>query len=397
MQKKKRWLCIIVCVILTVIICRGIKSVIDQKRFAAMPCKFVMPEEFSLPDSRLVAVGTATHGNGDPFVAVLAVLREMYAAHGGAALILEENVGDAETVGLQHAYSGELAQNAGYYLIYENREMYDILQWLETHNQRLYGIDIQNIQPAADKLCSRLTELGLTAAKDVTLATTSEETAEQNLPFLDEIDEFLKNLYDDNTLSKQEYCYLLHQVDCIRQNYEYRLAGNQHFDIRDKMMAKNTAWVMDYEQEFYGNDYAVLLASNGHVVKTAWTYANEYVDGTFYPAGATLGKELGEDYFVIITEAAESYFVAGIGNGQTRQKIFHINRRDLPLAVNGCGYFTAQELLDMGHTSWDMTMVGAATTDMQTWDKKWYAIPVPVPDSFDAMLFSDRMTAIHKQ
>ena len=200
MQKKKRWLCIIVCVILTVIICRGIKSVIDQKRFAAMPCKFVMPEEFSLPDSRLVAVGTATHGNGDPFMAVLAVLREMYAAHGGVALILEENVGDAETVGLQHAYSGELAQNAGYYLIYENREMSNILQWLETHNQRLYGIDIQNIQPVTDKLCSRLTELGLTAAKDVTLDATSKETAEQNLPFLDEIDEFLKNLYDDNTL-----------------------------------------------------------------------------------------------------------------------------------------------------------------------------------------------------
>ena len=99
---------------------------------------------------------------------------------------------------------------------------------------------------------------------------------------------------------------------------------------------------------------------------------------------------------MIITDAAESYFIAGIGNGQNHQKIFHIDRKDLLLSVNGSGYFTVQELSDMGHTNWDMTMVGATTTDVQTWNKKWYTVPVSVPESFDAMLFSERMTAVHK-
>lgn len=395
-MRKKKWLRIIICVILAAIVCRGIVSAITQKRYAAMPCEFVMPEGFSLPDSRLVAIGTATHGNGDPFLAALAVLREMYAAHGNVALILEENVGDAETVGLQHAYSGELGENVGFYLIYENKEMADILKWLEESGQRLYGIDIQNIQAVADRLCGRLTELGFAEAKNMALAAVNKTDIADHLPLLDEIDHFLKGRYDSGALSEREYCYLLHQTDCVRQNYEYRLAEDRHFDIRDKAMAQNAAWVMDYEQRFYGNDYAVLLASNGHVVKTPWAYDNAYVGGTFCPAGVTLSKELEKDYFVIITDAAESYFIAGIGNGQNHQKIFHIDRKDLLLSVNGSGYFTVQELSDMGHTNWDMTMVGATTTDVQTWNKKWYTVPVSVPESFDAMLFSERMTAVHK-
>ena len=133
-MRKKKWLCIIICITLAAIVCRGIVSAITQKQYAAMPCEFVMPESFSLPDSRLVAIGTATHGNGDPFAAALAVLREMYAAHRNVALILEENVGDAEAVGLQRAYSGELGENVGFYLIYENQEMADILNtgWQRT-------------------------------------------------------------------------------------------------------------------------------------------------------------------------------------------------------------------------------------------------------------------------
>lgn len=253
---KKKWLHIIICVILAVIVCRGIAAAITHKRYAAMPCEFVMPESFSLPDSRLVAIGTATHGNGDPFAAALAVLREMYTARGSVALILEENVGDAETVGLQHAYSGELGQNVGYHLIYENQEMADILKWLEESGQRLFGIDIQNIQAVADRLRDRLTELGLVSAKGMALADVDKADIADHLPLLDEIDHFLEERYDSGALSERVYCYLLHQVDCVRQHYEYRLA-DQPSEFRDEAMAQNTAWVMDYEQRFYGNDYAV--------------------------------------------------------------------------------------------------------------------------------------------
>lgn len=394
-MRKKKWLCIMICVILAAIVCRGIVSAITQKRYAAMPCEFVMPEGFSLPDSRLVAIGTATHGNGDPFAAALAVLREMYAAHGNVALILEENVGDAETVGLQHAYSGELGQNVGFYLIYENKEMADILKWLEESGQRLYGIDIQNIQAVADRLCSRLTELGLATAKDMALAAVNKADIADHLPLLDEIDRFLKERYDSSALSEREYCYLLHQTDCVRQNYEYRLA-DQPSELRDKTMAQNTAWVMDYEQKFYGNDYAVLLASNGHVIKTPWAYDNAYVGGN--RMGCFLKDRFGADYFVIVTDAAENYFFASISTPGAKQKIFHLRRDSVSdfSAGESVLYVTGGDLLARGYDSWDLTMIGAAFSDRYAGIESQYAVPVSVPGSFNTMLFSERMTAVHK-
>ena len=96
-MQRKKWLYSIIAIIFAVVICGAIKSAVDQRRFATMPCDFIMPSEFALPESRLVAVGTATHGNSDPFAATLAVLQEIYETHGAVALILEENVGDAET------------------------------------------------------------------------------------------------------------------------------------------------------------------------------------------------------------------------------------------------------------------------------------------------------------
>ncbi len=395
-MQRKKWLYSIIAIIFAVVICGAIKSAVDQRRFATMPCDFIMPSEFALPESRLVAVGTATHGNSDPFAATLAVLQEIYETHGAVALILEENVGDAETVSLQHAYSGELGQSVGYYLIYENREMSAILRWLEENNQRLYGVDIQNIEPVVKRVTERLIGFGFTEVEGKLLLASDTESIEKNFLELDTIEHFLNARHDDGSLSEQEYDYLLHQVDCIRMHYEYRLTERSHFDVRDEMMAKNTEWVMEYEQKYYNNDYAVLLGSNGHVVKTPWKYENNHIDDVFCPMGVTLDKNLGKDYFVIITDAAESYFTAGVGTGKTHQKIFHITREDLPIKVNGSSYFTTQELLDDGHINWDMTMIGATTTTMQTWDKKWYAIPVKVSDAFDALLLSDKMTSIHK-
>ena len=395
-MRKRKWLRIIICVILAAIVCRGIVSAITQKRYAAMPCEFVVPEGFSLPDSRLVAIGTATHGNGDSFLAALAVLREMYAAHGNVALILEENVGDAETVGLQHAYSGELGENVGFYLIYENQEMSDILKWLEESGQRLYGIDIQNIQAVADRLRDRLTELGFASAKDMALADVNKTDMANHLPLLDEIDHFLKGRYDSGALSEREYCYLLHQADCVRQNYEYRLAEGRHFDIRDKAMAQNAAWVMDYEQRFYGNDYAVLLASNGHAVKTPWAYDNGYVGGN--RMGCFLKDKFGADYFVIVTDAAENYFFASTGTPGAKQKIFHLKRDSVSdfSAGESVLYVTSGDLLACGYDSWDLTMIGAAFSGRYADIENQYTVPVSVPDNFDAMLFSERMTAVHK-
>lgn len=55
-------------------------------------------EPVVLPDSRLLALGTCTHGNAEPFEAAEWLLEQMLEEHGSAALILEENVGETPSL-----------------------------------------------------------------------------------------------------------------------------------------------------------------------------------------------------------------------------------------------------------------------------------------------------------
>lgn len=139
-----------------------------------------------------------------------------------------------------------------------------------------------------------------------------------------------------------------------------------------------------------------LLASNGHVVKTPWAYDNIYVRGN--RMGCFLKDRFGADYFVIVTDAAENYFFASAGTPGATQKIFHLKRDSVSdfSAGESVLYISDRDLLVRGYDTWDLTMIGAAFSDRYAGIERQYAVPVSVPSSFNAMLFSARMTAIHK-
>lgn len=91
------------------------------------PCDLSFLSELELPDSKIIAVGTPTHGNAEPTELALGILKEIYEKYGSAVFIMEEIAGEAETINRLHSYTKEDGSKIGMYLVYDNDEIADIL------------------------------------------------------------------------------------------------------------------------------------------------------------------------------------------------------------------------------------------------------------------------------
>lgn len=353
--------------------------------------------ELELPDSRIIAIGTPTHGNTEPIRVTLDILKRVYEKYGAVACILEEIAGEAEIINRQHSYTKEDGSKAGMYLVYDNAEISDILNWLEKANRRLYGIDIQSIFATVMILRENLDELKFHNAERVlNLSASSNQQIEQNILFLDEIEKFIGEQLSEGKISERDSAYLLHLSDCVRMNYDYVLSGYS-FSVRDEMMAKNVEWIMDYERAYFDNERAVLFASNGHIIKSAWSYT--FSEEVYSPMGSLLAKRYGEDYYAILTDARENYFEASTNmKNAANKKVFHIfndspapadSGSNVSLILSGdCGPGESQER--------KLVIVGSVFTGFRALRDKYYTAWISPEESCDALLYFDLMTPVRK-
>lgn len=349
--------------------------------------------ELELPDSKIIAVGTPTHGNAEPIKLTLEILKKVHEEHGSVAFILEEVAGDAEIINKQHSYTKEDGSKVGMYLVYDNDEMSDILAWLKQTRQRFYGIDIQSISETTRILSEKLEALNFPEAKNIlNLSVSSKELIEQNSPLLDMIEKFVDGQMSAGKISEQESAYLLHLSDCIKMNYEYILS-DRSFEVRDEMMAKNVEWIMDYEKSYFNNDHAVLFASNGHAIKSNWSYA--FSKDVYIPMGSILSKEYNEDYFLILTDAQENYFEAGTDmKNAANKKVFHIYN-DYPEFDAGdennflimCGGGDADE-----NQNCKLVIIGSVFTSFRALRDTYYTAQVSPKESCNMILYFKLMT-----
>jgi erythromycin esterase-like protein len=63
-----------------------------------------LPDNFSIPDARVIAIGTATHGNAEPFDITLEMLQKIKKERGHVAFVLEEQVGDGAIINQIHSF-----------------------------------------------------------------------------------------------------------------------------------------------------------------------------------------------------------------------------------------------------------------------------------------------------
>ena len=390
---------VLIIIILFIAIWVGCTVIDNSKNLKFEPIESSAFSDIELPDKRIIAIGTPTHGNAEPFKLTLDILCRIYEKHGCVAFILEENVGDAEIINVQHSYTKGDGTKVGMYLVYENNEMSEILNWLKRTNQRFYGIDIQSISETAHILRDALKNIKFSSAEKVLdLPTTSKQKIKDNIHFLDVIEEYIKEQKCKLAIPEQNCTYLLHLLDCIRMNYEYVLSGYS-FEIRDKMMAKNVEWVMDYEKKYFDNYYAVLFASNGHVIKSSWSY--EFSKEFYDPMGSLLSEKYNEEYFLILTDAYENYFEASTNMLRaSNKKVFHIYNDYLHsfFDVNG-GRVNIIESINCSmekNKNWKLVIIGSVFSPLRELFDTYYIANVSLENSCDIILCFEIMSPVQR-
>lgn len=361
------------------------------------PCDLSFLSELELPDSKIIAVGTPTHGNAEPTELALGILKEIYEKYGSAVFILEEIAGEAETINRLHSYTKEDGSKIGMYLVYDNDEIADILNWLNETNQRFYGIDVQSIAETTKILSESLAGMNFPEAEKVlALPVSSKQLAEQNSPFLNTIEEYVEGQANVGIISEQESAYLLHLVDCVRMNYEY-IMSDYSFEVRDEHMARNVEWIMDYEKSYYNNERAVLLASNGHVIKTNWSYG--FSEDIYNPMGAFLSERYNDDYFVVLTDAKENYFEAGTSvRNAAHKKVFHIynDYSDVTFTDRDIVLIVRDDCSTDDNQSRELVVIGSVFTNFRLLRDTYYKAQISPKDSCDIPLYFELMTPPRK-
>ena len=369
--------------------------------------ELALPDNFSLPDARVIAIGTATHGNAEPYDITIEMLQKMKEERGSVAFVLEELSGDGARINQIHSYyDGEQERPLGFYNVYNNSEMDRLLSWIKSEGINLYGIDIQSTYQEVEVIKRFLNEKGYsdTNIDKLRSKTYVEFEKQMNQKIIKEIENIMDELLKNKTIDEREFDYISHLIHCIQMNYEY-VAGGEQYNVRDKMMAENVLWVMEHELKYYNNENIVLFAHSGHIIEDDFimnyrdmlyiTVRNR--DILYITMGHHLSNYLGDDYYTIVTEAKNNSFMAVSNLPNDKRKLFSIERKgSLIDAVGGespsIKFHTSEYLKQAGISTWDLTFIGSYFNNINTFIPARYTISTNVETCFDAMLYFDQLT-----
>ena len=272
----------------------------DTAEFA----KYAQPvSEIEVPENtRIIALGEATHGNKEFQELKLDVFKVMVEKYGVRAFALEADAGACETAN-RYIHGGEgTAEEAAaalVFTIYRTDQMAELLSWMRTYNEpaapgqdlRFYGFDMQSYEYSLGYLLEEAQRLGVDVEKYQNL-----EDGEKRLALCGEIRGQIEALGGsaDTGLA-------LHLVDVIEQNGELgKLVDSpEGAGTRDRFMAQNVLWILEQEER-RGNGRVFISAHNGHIEQA----------GSYGPdanvMGAILADELGDAYYAIGTDFFEA-------------------------------------------------------------------------------------------
>lgn len=369
--------------------------------------QLALPDNFSLPDARVIAIGTATHGNAEPYDITIEMLQKIKEERGSVAFVLEELTGDGARINQIHSYyDDEQERSLGFYNVYNNSEMERLLSWIKSEDINLYGIDIQSIYQEVEVIKNFLNENGYSDINiDKLRSKTYVEFEKQmNQRIIEQIENIMDELLKSNTIDEREFDYISHMIHCIQLYYEYAEGGEQ-YNVRDKMMAENVLWVMEHELKYYNNENIILFGHNGHIIEDDYTFNYRdmlYItirnrDMLYTTMGHHLSNYLGDDYYTIVTEAKNNSFLAVSNLRNDKRKLFSIERKGLLIDAIGAEspsikFCTSEYLKQAGISTWDLTLIGSYFNNINTFIPARYTINTNVDTCYDAMLYFDQLT-----
>ena len=409
-MKKTREKLILVILLATVILIIILFFIVLSLNMASSDYEYrqlALPDNFSLPDARVIAIGTATHGNAEPYDITIEMLQKMKKERGSVAFVLEELTGDGARINQIHSYyDDEQERPLGFYNVYNNSEMDRLLSWIKSEGINLYGIDIQSTYQEVEEIKRFLNEKGYSDINiDKLRSKTHVEFEKQmNQQIIKEIENIMDELLKSKTIDEREFDYISHLIDCIQMNYEYS-AGGEQYNVRDKMMAENVLWVMEHELKYYNNENIILLTHSGHIIEDDFTmnfrdmlYINaENKDILYVTMGHHLSNYLGDDYYTIVTEAKNNSFLADSNLPNDKRKLFSIERKGSLIDAIGAEspsikFCTSEYLKQAGIATWDLTLIGSYFNNINTFIPARFTINTNVETCFDAMLYFDQLT-----
>lgn len=304
--------------------------------------------EISYPDSGIIALGEATHGNRDFTLLKRTVFQQLVENQNLRAFVIEGDFGGCRKVN-EYLQTGqgsaeEAAAQIGF-AIYRTEEMAEMLTWMrefnssraETDQIRFYGYDMQRynhnkeqlnllLAPAEPALAAKYQTV-LAGFNDDTMFDLEEPVVKQAIADLEQLNEELSGQKDSIIAAADEKTYDLisEYAKCLLENSNLRFADD-YGTLRDAYMAEHVSFVYEFEQKYYGSKAIFITGHNGHIGKTTATV------GTAQVTGEILSEQYGEKYFAIGTEFNSSRFLAPDDSGERRQ--FELtNKGDSRLAV----------------------------------------------------------------
>ena len=320
----------------------------DPKEFAAYAGQI---SEIAIPDNtRIIALGEATHGNREFQQLKLDVFQIMVEQYGVRAFALEGDYGGCEAVNRYiHGGDGTAKEAAGAigFAIYRTDEMEDLISWMRSYNEtaaegddiRFYGFDMQQTEYNYQFLLEELKSLGHDTAELEKLRVGEEWSAlynrEERVSFLTKLNQELseRNLASDTDRAMDT---AVHLTDILLQNQAMEKAYEENFadanGIRDQYMADNTMWILAQEEK-KGNDRIFITGHNGHLEQSG-----TYVGGENKVMGNLLTDRIGRDaYFAIGTDFYKTTCNFPTSSGKRVNRTFY-SRDPLAKASRKNGY-----------------------------------------------------------
>lgn len=307
-------------------------------KYAGKVSDVTIPEE-----TRIIALGEATHGNAEFQQLKLDVFQIMVENYGVRSFALEADYGCCETVN-RYIHGGEgtaeQAADALGFQIYKTDDMANLLSWMREYNEKagesealcFYGFDMQRYEANYEYFIEMTEALGADTEELKKIwnngTLNNDYTGEQQAEIIKGVKEtLLEN-------EKPETAQAVHFADILLQNIEL---GNAMEDmqagmaLRDRFMAENIMWILGQE-EARGNSRIFISGHNGHIGQFgSYDAENLYM-------GHILADTIGEDaYFVIGTDFYKTTNSMPKGSGE-RTKFTVYSHDPLAKAAKECGY-----------------------------------------------------------
>jgi erythromycin esterase len=257
-------------------------------------------ETISIPENaRIIALGEATHGNGEFQQLKLDLFRLLVEQYGVRAFALEGDYGGCEQVN-RYIHGGEgTAREAAAaigFAIYRTKEMAELISFMRQYNDnaadgddlRFYGFDMQRCGYSFTFLMQDCSKLGVDT-EDLEKLVNGEDwsdgyTSAARMKIITRVKAGLE--------SRNGSAKAVHFADVLLQNGE--LSGTTAADCvarRDRLMAENVQWIAKQEQDS-GFGRIFVSAHNGHVAR--W--------GSYDSMGKLLSGKMAGAYYVIGTD-----------------------------------------------------------------------------------------------